>query len=462
MVFHDPPPLLLAEAQREYFEDSGVTAHEGAGWARIALDWLNHTWPSSEHRLLNAARAGGGASKFATCLSKNTPMLLEADLVLLEFGVTAAQYHSPTSLMEVESIIRQLMALKRRPALMMVQFVEWCRGRGTMELCAKGNVESPPVSIASLLEHTVPSDTEFMKLAQHYDIPLVSTVDFLWPEIFPNVSLAYARTGTSPPEERMARPPLQLRRCFTDGTHPSIEGTRTFGALVSYGLHLALHESLHHYKGPHRPGNITTTRSSPVPAPLLTKQTRLGGSECWRFVQSLGRSNFSAIPDHELPQILAQWPPVVSSEGFDYVDVITNLDGKPRWKPGVVATMPGSYVELELDLFGAWADSKEHQQSGEHKTAFELELAYLQSYTHMGQAAVTCSGGCSCGHEVIDAHTTTTGSSVTAGTTLELFTTTGAVDAAQGVMCTVRIEVLTATSSGEHNFKLTAVNLHRR
>eukprot|EP00873_Tetraselmis_striata_P008990 jgi/Tetstr1/429254/TSEL_019173.t1 len=499
---------------------SGLTSRPGAGWARIGFDWLNHTWPSPQHRLLNAARAGGGPEQYASCLNKAAPLVGEADIVLLEFGVTASLAEGAA---RVESIVRQLLSRRGEPpALMMVQFAEWCRGDGVPALC-DGPPGGAPVSLAPLLGGALAKDTALRRLARHYDIPVVSALDLSWPVMFPNVSLPAARAGRLPADALRAPPPSQLsspeflQRDLGDGTHPTLTGTRTFGALLSLGLHAALQQRAAPPPHPHATPPRAAGTPLRLPPPALLPDSRLLGAACFAFVQATGRSGYAAIPGHRLPELLAEWPPVASSHGFVYVESITTREGEPRWKPGYVAQAPGSHVDLALDLsqwdvpgredplqsapdaeqnaaaldmpelreageadgaYHARADksmpqTKSHSASEEviadppstrvHpatvtrcpdcEVVYRLTLVYLQSYERMGQLSVACRGGCACQAATVDAHSAAR-HSVTQSREVGL-------QRLGGGACEVHLEVLPATSSGGHKFKLVQVALQK-
>ncbi len=84
---------------------------------------------------------------------------------------------------------------------------------------------------------------------------------------------------------------------------------------------------------------------------------------------------------------------IVKSDGFTPVMVENG-----KYKPGYVATVPGSVLHIALDMdFGP----------GQHVDGHPIftELTLLRSYEHMGVANVSCFSGCTCGTTTIDTFT---------------------------------------------------------
>jgi hypothetical protein len=108
-------------------------------------------------------------------------------------------------------------------------------------------------------------------------------------------------------------------------------------------------------------------------------------------------------------------------------------------KPGWVAELPGREIEFEVD--SEFADA-----AGDAT----LALSYLQSWEHMGRAAVTCVSGCKCEEAVIDAHDAS--DRVSIPRVHELLVTAH-------TRCVFRVRTLFETSSGEHKFKVIQINV---
>ena len=128
---------------------------------------------------------------------------------------------------------------------------------------------------------------------------------------------------------------------------------------------------------------------------------------------------------------------VSSQHGWAYVE-----KENEKLKPGLVAFDPGASVEVSYLLESAGIASAD---------SFAL-VEYLTSYEHMGQASVSCTAGCSCITELIDAHSSKQRTSIIATHRVPI-----TESAAGGPWCVLRVVVLDGTSSGEHKFKLTGL-----
>ena len=116
-----------------------------------------------------------------------------------------------------------------------------------------------------------------------------------------------------------------------------------------------------------------------------------------------------------------------------------------------MATTPGASISLAFEL---------GSDRGERSAA--LWLGFLRSYEHMGRAEVSCSGGCACNDDVIEAHDVKDGVSVTdvRRVILRLKPRRNAKRKGEGGRpCNVRLRVLRQSTSGEFKFKLMSLLL---
>ena len=126
---------------------------------------------------------------------------------------------------------------------------------------------------------------------------------------------------------------------------------------------------------------------------------------------------------------------------------VRNPGDVPKYKPGWVSKTVGAALRFEIDTSGP---------PGEADPAHgpRVLIVYLQSYTHMGMAQVSCVSGCTCGGATIDAHSD---ERVSVNGYKELFPSRAA-------HCVVQLEVLAASKAPpadvRHKFKLIAVTVH--
>jgi hypothetical protein len=124
---------------------------------------------------------------------------------------------------------------------------------------------------------------------------------------------------------------------------------------------------------------------------------------------------------------------VLQSDGWEFSEWDGGATGERKYKPGWIATTPGAVLRLELDT--AFPGAK----------AVLVQLTYLTSYEHMGQARASCVEGCACKEALLDALSKDEHHSVPK--VLKLPTTASR-------RCVVQLEVLLESGSGEHKFKL--------
>ena len=362
--------------------------------------------------LHNGALPATGPSFFEHCMASQLPAA--PDLVLVEFTVNLD--HQPAAF---ERLIRKLLELPRRPAIVVVSMHAW----RIMDV-TKGQRMSPwrckfPKLGGELSKdnHTIaarPIDQQWAdqdprgdedrvaELCRHYNIPLVSMRAAL---------LEAVRSGKVPLESFMQ-----------DCRHPNREG------------HLAMaHAVIERLRS--TPSPARTPRCPPeavaLPLPMHKQGMPMPNSMCARG------------------ELLNQF--VVTAKGFEYTS-------ERMGKPGMVGLAPGD--NLSLSLFAKYVpfDGVSRIRRGaayqkglrcqdspafsdptycERKRQFcqspmvfrrcrltcglcspqptqavsrrlmissVLWIAYLSSYQHMGRALAVCSGGCACGPIEIDAH----------------------------------------------------------
>jgi len=139
-------------------------------------------------------------------------------------------------------------------------------------------------------------------------------------------------------------------------------------------------------------------------------------------------------------------PLVVQARGFEYL-----AEGSPyRPKKGYVATKPGSTLSIRIDTRRAHTDGGRYgglAGSKENEGAMLLAMAYLKSYEHMGRFRLDCVSGCSCEAREVEGHHTEKDSQTYVAQLL----------VSQSARCIIRATVLPETSSGEHKVKISGI-----
>ncbi|KAK3267497.1 DNA polymerase alpha subunit B [Cymbomonas tetramitiformis] len=142
---------------------------------------------------------------------------------------------------------------------------------------------------------------------------------------------------------------------------------------------------------------------------------------------------------------------VVDAGGWEYI--VEGQPGNP--KPGFISSKPGQIITMKVNTRPVI------NQNSNPTAMMHVSLGYLQSYEHMGRAALSCEN-CQCeptdgsgseiwkggaGGWVIDAH-------------IELRESTLGMwfmRVSQHAECLIRLETLEDSSSGENKFKITNV-----
>jgi len=361
---------------------TGSVARFGRGWARVGVDFLRHRY-GSDVAFYNYARPGGTAALFNHCLSKWAPAAATADFAVLEFNVVAQDATAEdgrAEVREVEGVLRQLLAAPRPPALLLVNFFSWCRD--VPALCAAPAASPAALAdLSPLFTGTGRSDGRLQELAAHYALPVASALHAFWPLYFPGVdpaaAAAAAPSGLTTPPPFLRLPPAHsdppaAAAHLADGIHPTTAGNLLFGPWFTHALHAAISSA----PAPAAASPAAATDTHP-PAPLRWQQLPppLYGP---RYAQPPQRACFtfagvgltggaapsnitlaarSSLPDRAqmatstffaaLPnRAFAQPPEVLSSSGFEYVEMVPAADGSLRWKPGLEAAAPGAYVDI--------------------------------------------------------------------------------------------------------------------
>ena len=139
-----------------------------------------------------------------------------------------------------------------------------------------------------------------------------------------------------------------------------------------------------------------------------------------------------------------------SSEGaFRHVQhpLHGNALQQSRWKPGLVATVPGAMVEFELDSRGDAGAGVD----GKSSPLMVIRVMHLTSYEHMGMARVLCVRGCSCTPQVLQAHSDQQRAS--------LEQQGAALHASPHEACALRVQVLNQTKAPDAGHKLKLLGL---
>eukprot|EP00798_Chlamydomonas_sp_ICE-L_P025070 gene25070-10722_t len=156
-----------------------------------------------------------------------------------------------------------------------------------------------------------------------------------------------------------------------DNIHPSDVGKVLFGDWLTYLL-LEAEESLHR-----------ATLKAAVASGETNSSEGAGGRE---VVDNRTWANFDS------PALMPRAP--LESGALGWGDLTHGTDIK--YKPGWVATQPGSKLLVKIDSLFDGVPPEEEVTAG---------VGYLVSYEHMGKAVGKCVSGCSCGNFTMNGFT---------------------------------------------------------
>jgi hypothetical protein len=402
---------------------------------------------ASGHGHLNGGVPGTGPTYMEHCVHDHLPA--DVNLVLLEYAVNTDR--RPAAF---ERLLRKLILHPRSPAIIVVNAHRWRAIRphdGRTDKCWHRNwpvdmVHNRTQWLAQSLgrrEDTrdvlAADEDEIAKLCAHYDVPLVSMRSAL---------VGAVRTGE-----------IALPSFMSDCKHPT-------GAGHSFLAQLVLHRLLH------APPLVSSDASSPPPSSSSSSSSSVAADDaavatgrCAPDARALPAPFYGGAGQEMASSVcarggqLGRYAEMDRSSGFNLTD-----EGRGKGKIGLLANGVGRSISFCLP----WPDPTHAGQ----RPPQVLWLGFLRSYEHMGRARVSCSGGCACAPDVIDAHDIKDGVSVTDVRRIGLRpnrrraaaaapAATGADSAAADDVgcCHVRLEITDGTSSGEHKFKVMSLLL---
>ena len=401
------------------------------GWLSTFFDYLrDELLPPGDHMFANCGKSGCMTSCILECTASRVPA--SADIVLVD----GASFSEPNSSHEV--LLRRLLQLPRRPAVILLHFHTWCAA--SSRLLAKRENPDQGVArelhrngscydVAGLREAFVLGDERerpLDELATHCDPllymfrtwdphrcadrradPVCSPRSCALSDGLPAISLRCALTpllgvtGKSRAGRHGDTLVFDPSTMTKDGFHPETlnpkNGVQSYQGLVAMTLAVYFHE---------QPGALSHVPIPALPGPLhsLSRWGRDHGDR--------SESCFS-WDGEEVPSALK---PLATSHGWNLTAFDRN-DGPglshceeslasattrceqfrqrndcPQPKRGLTSFSPGSAASFALP-------------AGPHSTAIGvLGVRFLSSYEGMGVAHISCTGGCVCVTTHLDAH----------------------------------------------------------
>ncbi|PNW81746.1 hypothetical protein CHLRE_06g258500v5 [Chlamydomonas reinhardtii] len=360
-------------------------------WFSQLVRYLRDTYPRANITAINAAVGASNAGFGFLCLSKMLPPTV--DLVFLDYGPNVVTWSCDMTGQHqyYEQLIRQLLAYPGNPAV---------------------------VAIEQLLPNKKPmymySEVTASALYRYYDMPYISASTGIFRLQALNVS------GFAEHEIRMPNPVWGF-------WHYSPRGHKLIMDMVVHMLQSAAASNL---------AGIWPEQRDPF----------------WVDEVPGGRTHTTLLPQHPIKQPLLCIMPeelpkyVESHKGWEF-----GADDPRKRKFGYISYRKKNSKKDNL-LRIRWDRSAIGNKVGSTATSFALILVYLASYSGMGSARLSCSGGCSCEAQNIDATISDFSLSKVRPVSVNLLppSTGGGADAA------CQVEVVNTSPGGKHaKFKVT-------
>lgn len=367
--------LLAGRPVKVYTLGGSVTGGGGSSYAPATayvsrfFQWINATFPHSDHVFVNRAIPASTAFLFATCLSHHVPP--DADLVTLEFTVNERKEAPFTSIerRSFEQLLRRLLAYPGRPAIMMLHHYSWFDSAGD--------------GLDQGLYYAEP-ESQLSTLAQFYDIPVLSVRAAVW---------RLMAAGTRHFKVNKVTLMNRTHRYLQNGTWVERALPASAQGLIAKQAYFYV-DSLH----PYDPGHQTLAELLVQPLVRAVQEVEAGEALGEDDVRHAAELTAADLPPPMIPGNADEEPGfcalledfkgvVVEQQGFEYRPERPNASGFRNQKWGWTSSQPGCWAELEVDTL---------QGSSHAEGDTLLWLSHLRSYAGMGAARAECVSGCTC------------------------------------------------------------------
>ena len=405
---------------------------------------------TSGHGHLNGGVPGTGPTYMEHCVHDHLPN--DVDLVLLEYAVNTDR--RPASF---ERLLRTILVHPRQPALIVVNAHRWRAIRphdGRTDKCWHKNW---PVDMATnrtqwlaqsagrrtdVPDMLAADEDAIAALCKHYEVPLVSMRSALVDAV---------RHGD-----------IAIPAFMNDCKHPTGAGHTFLAQLILHRLleapvTAAAGDTSHdaHDAAAMAASAGGGTAAATAAACAVQPAARGRPPELRApYYGNEGRESASSVCARG-DQLSSYFVPTASS-GFNLTD-----EGRGKGKLGYLAYGVGKAISFCLP----WPSADSMGGAGGapvRKPPSVMWVGFLRSYEHMGRARVSCSGACTCAPDVIDGHDIKDGVSVTDVRRIALRPSRrggAALAPSAAPCCSVRLEIASSSSSGEHKFKVMSLLL---
>mmetsp|Transcript_29685 Transcript_29685/g.65694 ORF Transcript_29685/g.65694 Transcript_29685/m.65694 type:complete len:622 (+) Transcript_29685:62-1927(+) len=448
---------LLHDLVSDYPDTQEV---DRVGFLTLLMEVINTTWPHPDHVLVNLGVPGTSFSVYAlhSCLEAKLPH--QVDLILIQQHEPVMKEGGVWNNMGdpdlAEQLLRRLLGHwgSSRPAILiantpLLATVNASIGADPVQSCLRAPAQYCDVlcrdSFTTVIEDSasgrlsLPEDAVFKPLARHYGLSSLSVTRFL-----------DACYRAQLPERLGLSRCRFLGRVLEDVVHPN----KLLGRLMWADLlvqHLV--QAQEYLRAAPAPKTVAAAHQQPAlpERPLYPRSrqdlhTRCYGALSRNAARSSGSGGSAAGSTPAAAAVAVHQLQVVSASGWTFTEWQVHGAVK-KYKPGWVALQPGDTIQFQINT--SFMDAAARLAMPPEVVPQSLvALVHLRSYEHMGTAKWTCVSGCTCEALEVNAHDGTFQISIAQGTSHVV---------TQHDRCVMQVEVLPATSSGEHKFKLIQV-----
>ncbi|EFN55332.1 hypothetical protein CHLNCDRAFT_134328 [Chlorella variabilis] len=353
---------------------SGSSSPAGSYASRL-FQLINSTFPHSGHTFVNKGVGATSSGIFTACVEKMVEP--EVDLVVLEFSINEhpeAPY-TDRQRMGYEQLIRKLLRMPGRPALIQLHYYAWWRSEGD--------------GVEQGLFYFPQAEAQLTVFSQYYDVPSVSMRSAIYPLMQAGVDKLTGLNGKqinnkapSGYEIPFAEGAEKQFYLYADRTHPNDQGHQVIAELLGSVLAKAVDEE----QGDNCQfsGGWADSHAAPrlrgLPPPMIPGNADVPTSLCAM------QEDFKEL--------------AVASAGFEYKPERPQEETFVGQKWGWTSQEPGAMVEL---LFDSRSDDAVNATRFKRSDPWaSVYLSHLKSYEGMGTAQVACVSGCQCKKTVLD------------------------------------------------------------
>ena len=402
-------------------------------WGRSFMSLINETYPNANHHIFNLGISASNFLGWRSVTSCGNTIPSHVDLMVLEHLPLLES--SETAALDAELLLHVLWGHLNAP-LPAVLFMNLYRTPGGVEdyyahmndteakrrvrmRSCVGSVSECP-KCAGLFDNLPDeamskAESETHRVASHYGMASWSHRNFLEGLMKEGIPNKYNLSSCE-----------FFASLYLDGTHPRELQNILFADVLFDYIQTAV-ELL---------GNTSAAASPPglvnISSPIYKQSDAVPTAKCFNALLKE-----SVLPGgHHLTPMN-----ITLANGWSLVEI----DGG-RVRPGWIGNSTGARLRISLPIF----------QSS--PSMFDISLTYLRSYIHMGQVNVTCiRPSCQCEHPsgvILNGHLPGTNKvSIPETAKIRVTVPVGSHE------CTVELEIVSATDSGEHKFKLTQAGI---